>query len=326
MLPRHQGRPFPVVFLQDGRSSDLFTWQGGRLVKAPGQGRIFADPAGRSEGLAAVSGPGPEDVAGVDCAAELARLTAGAGRPAGDTLSWTLVTSLARVAGPWPDVIAAYEANQAGIRAEGARVRAEMAAVDSRLDAVAGVLAVLGITPARLIHRDGGTVEIPVAQAGLLAALALQAAPDGMPGIPAGVTVWPLQYVASAVPLDHEDAPLGAVAVERLPGGTWAARRHGRCLSAAGTWDAEPPRSDRDDAWAAAHGFPLGEAIGLAARHARGDGGGAAVGEGEAPGSPGTATGLAFPQAPEVRPAQRRPPARAAVPAAAARPGPVPGT
>ena len=328
MTPRHRRQPVPVVFLQDGSTADLYTWRAAGLSKAAAQGRPFASADGRSRGLVAVTSSRPEDLEGLDCPAELARAAAGAAAPSREALEWTLVTSLARVTAPWPDAIAAYEQREASNREEGDRFRAQMAAVDRQLEAAASALAVLGITPARLIPRDGGTVEIPAAQAELLAALALQAAPSGLPGIPPGVTVRPLRYVASALPLNHEDAPLFTITVDELPGGTWAVRRYGRALSTGGTWDPEPhPRSDRGEQWLAAHGFPLGEAIALAARHAPGTrAGGVTAAAAASALTADSVAGLAFPGPASARPPERRPGAHPAGPATTARPAPAPGT
>jgi len=144
MIPRHQRRPVPVVFLQDGGDADLYTWQAAGLAKAPDQGRPAASADGRSRGL---TSPRPDDLAGLDCTAELARAAAGAAAPSREPLEWMLVTSLARVTAPWPDAVAAYEQREASIREEGDKFRKQMAAVDRRLEVAAGALAVLGITP-----------------------------------------------------------------------------------------------------------------------------------------------------------------------------------
>jgi hypothetical protein len=63
-------------------------------------------------------------------------------------------------------------------------------------------------------------------------------------------------------------ASLPVVTVEQQrPGGAWAVRRDGSFLSAADTWDRAPNGQAGDSTWHEACGFPLREALVLAARH-----------------------------------------------------------
>lgn len=65
----------------------------------------------------------------------------------------------------------------------------------------------------------------------------------------------------SSFPLDHEDHGHFTVTVEYRGRGLWAVVRHGTCLNTGDGWDHEVRPSEREDAWIAAHRFPMQDAI-----------------------------------------------------------------
>lgn len=76
------------------------------------------------------------------------------------------------------------------------------------------------------------------------------------------------RYEVSCLAPDHRSYPHFTIAVEDRGDDRWAVMHGTRCLSNTGSWDREPPNSEREDDWLEAHRFDLHDALELAKRKA----------------------------------------------------------
>jgi hypothetical protein len=76
------------------------------------------------------------------------------------------------------------------------------------------------------------------------------------------------RYEVSCLAPEHRSSPYFTIAVEDRGDDRWAVLHWTRCLSSTGSWDREPPNSEREDDWLEAHRFDLHDALELAKREA----------------------------------------------------------
>lgn len=78
------------------------------------------------------------------------------------------------------------------------------------------------------------------------------------------VTVRPITYEVSLLPMGNINRRYYAITVEWRGADRWAVMHMGYCLSVDGEWDCEMQVSNRDDGWLDEHRFSLTVALHLA--------------------------------------------------------------